>query len=389
MRRTLAAASFLLAAWGAAFAWQESDFPPRPVVAYVLSLDPKDLNTVVGEPRSYTVSSGDTLYDIARHLGLGINEVTDAYPYLDVWLPPEGETFAFPTTWVLPSSDYQGIVVNVPEMRLYYFRPTKGKDNVRTVVTYPVGLGRDDWQTPTGRFKVTEKTVDPTWVIPASIREEHIRERGDPRELIPGGDPENPLGRYRLRLSLPLYGIHGTNIPWGVGMEVSHGCVRLYPEDIERLFSIVPNGSPGEFVYQPVKIGARDGDIYAEVHRDIYETGIDYMTEARNVLRDKGWEDFVDWGRLADALSEKGGTPIRVSEGRPLQSGERAPVRERHGEEARGDSPRLRDDSPQWSGDASLSGPADISTVDRSWLRRRRSLSSAPPVSPASSSSPR
>jgi L,D-transpeptidase ErfK/SrfK len=330
MRRILAAAILALAG-GAAFAWQESDFPPRPAVAYVFSLGGKDLDTVVGEPRGYTVSAGDTLYDIARHLGLGINEVTDAFPYLDVWLPPEGETFAFPTWWVLPNSDYEGIVVNVPEMRLYYFPNHKG--NVHTVITYPVGLGRDDWQTPTGRFKVTEKTVDPTWVIPASIREEHLNERGDPRHLIPGGDPDNPLGHYRLRLSLPLYGIHGTNIPWGVGMEVSHGCIRLYPEDIQRLFTIVPMGSPGEFVYQPVKIGARDGDAYAEVHRDIYETGLDYMTEAKNILQDKGWQDLVDWGRLTDALSEKTGIPVRISEGQPLKSRDDGRHRQHRSEE--------------------------------------------------------
>jgi L,D-transpeptidase ErfK/SrfK len=299
-----------------ALAWEESDFPSRPVVAYVFALGRSETNTVIGEPRSYTFAKGDTLYDVARHLGLGINEVTDAFHDIDVWLPPEGESVAFPTWWVLPESDYQGVVVNIPEMRLYYFPPSRR--GAHTVVTYPVGLGRDEWRTPTGKFKVTEKTTDPKWVIPDSIRAEHMRERSDPRHFIPGGAADNPLGHYRIRLSLPLYGIHGTNIPWGVGMEVSHGCIRLYPEDIARLFAIVPVGVPGEIVYEPVKIGARDGDVYVEVHHDIYDTGYDYVTAAKELLDEKRWANVVDWGLLTDALKLKTGVPTPISFGQPL-----------------------------------------------------------------------
>src|SRR5206468_3361264 len=119
-------------------------------------------------------------------------------------------------------------------MRLFYYRHSPGDPHTTIVYTYPVGLGRDDWRTPSGKFRIRGKTVNPQWNIPESIRQEHIKERGDPRKFIPGGDPENPLGKYRMELTLPLYGIHGTDIPWGVGMQVSHGCVRLYPEDLER-----------------------------------------------------------------------------------------------------------------------------------------------------------
>ena len=303
---------------GSAVAWQESDFPPRPVVAYVFSLDAKDRNTVIGDPKSYTFSKGDTLLDVARHLGLGINEVKDAYPELDDWLPPEGTTVAFPTVWVLPESDFQGVIVNIPEMRLFYFPPTP-KGAPHAVITYAVGLGRDEWRTPTGRFKVVEKTVDPKWVIPDSIREEHMVERGDTRKFIAGGDPDNPLGHYRMRLSLPLFGIHGTNIPWGVGMEISHGCIRLYPEDVQKLFEIVPLGTPGEIVYQPVKFGTRDGDLWIEVHHDIYDTGFDYAAGAREILRVNGWENYVDWGPLGDALAKKTGVPTQLTRTHPLR----------------------------------------------------------------------
>jgi len=312
----LAAVAVAMAA-GPTLAWDETDFPPRPIVAYGFVPDGPEVSTLIGVPRSYTFNRGDTLYDVARHMGLGINETSEAFPEVDVWLPPEGESLAFPTFWILPESDGKGVVVNIPEMRLYYFPPAS-RGRSPTVVTYPVGLGRDEWRTPTGKFKVTEKTIDPTWVIPESIRAEHIKERGDPRKQIPGGAPDNPLGHFRIRLSLPTYGIHGTNIPWGVGMEVSHGCVRLYPEDIQRLFGIVSVGAVGEIVYQPVKIGARDGDVYAEVHRDVYDTGVDYVNAAKEMLRDKGWENVIDWGLLMEALSKKSGVPTRISFGQPL-----------------------------------------------------------------------
>jgi len=321
--RLLAAA--LLVAPQAGFAWQESDFPPRQVKAYFFSLDEQDRSTLIGARSSYTFAKGDTLYDVARHLGRGINAITEAFPALDVWLPAQGTTLEFPTSWLLPDSDYDGIVVNIPEMRVYYFPKHRGR--LQTVITYAVGLGRDDWRTPTGRFTVTEKTVDPRWVIPESIRAEHIRDRRDPRKAIAGGDPGNPLGHYRMRLSLPLYGIHGTNVPWGVGMQVSHGCVRLYPEDIKALFAIVPVGTPGEFVYQPVKIGARDGDIYVEAHADIYQVGFDYMEAAKRQLENDEWSALVDWGRLKAALRSKSGVPTRISQGKPLRPGSAAIVR--------------------------------------------------------------
>jgi L,D-transpeptidase ErfK/SrfK len=305
------------------FAWNESDFPPRPVTAYRFSRDPRGLSTVIGDPTPYTLPKGRTLYEAARHLGLGINQVAESFAHLDLVAPPAEETLDFPTWWILPESDDRGIVVNIPELRLYYFPP----DRPGTVITYPVGLGDDGWRTPVAQFKVVEKTVDPTWLIPESIRKEHIRERGDSRTMIPGGDPDNPLGHYRLRLSLPLYGIHGTNIPWGIGMEVTHGCIRLYPEDIQQLFSMIPVGMPGQFVYQPVKVGTRNGNVYIEVHPDVYETGFNYLQEALRLLGEKGWSNTVDWNRLTDALEEKRGVPTRISDGASrLPPGRRAPV---------------------------------------------------------------
>jgi L,D-transpeptidase ErfK/SrfK len=324
-----------LAAFAASSRWSERDFPPRPVVALPFSPTAAgaELTTVVGTPQAYTIQKGDTLWDVARHLGLGINAVQHAFPGLDMWIPTEGITVEFPTSWVLPKSDRRGIVINIPEMRLYYF-PDAGSAPP-TVITYAVGLGREDWQTPTGKFHVTEKTVNPSWVIPAGIREERIRDKRRFENMIPGGDPSNPLGRYRMRLSLPLYGIHGTNIPWGVGMQVSHGCVRLYPEDIEALFPVVPLGTPGEFVYQPVKLGARDGEIFLEAHHDVYGTRFDYWNETRTLVEEQGWSDLVDWGLVAAALDRKSGMPTRVSHGQALLEWRRPPVQAAEAPKAR------------------------------------------------------
>jgi L,D-transpeptidase ErfK/SrfK len=204
--------------------------------------------------------------------------------------------------------------VNIPEMRLFLYLRSPHDPATTTVYTYPVGLGRDDWRTPSGKFKIRGKTVNPQWNIPESIRKEHIADRGDPRKFIPGGDPDNPLGKYRIELTLPMYGIHGTNIPWGVGMQVSHGCVRLYPEDIERLFPLVRVGLPGEFTYQPVKVGRRGGAVYVEVKRDIYGYAPALYHEAMAAVERVRLADQVDQRLLLRALEDAdSGLPVRVS----------------------------------------------------------------------------
>src|SRR5437867_11728863 len=197
-------------------------------------------------------------------------------------------------------------------MRLFFYRRAAGDPHTTIVHTYPVGLGRDDWRTPNGKFKIRGKTVNPQWNIPESIRKEHIAERGDPRKFIPGGAPDNPLGKYRLELTLPLYGIHGTDIPWGVGMQVSHGCVRLYPEDIERLFPLVTVGAPGEFSYQPIKVGVRGGVVYIETHHDIYGYAPAAYKEAKAAADRIGVAARIDDQLLQASLDDTSGMPIRV-----------------------------------------------------------------------------
>jgi L,D-transpeptidase ErfK/SrfK len=286
--------------------WTEEDFVTRTPTRYPYRIAVDADASVVGDLSTYVVQEGDTLLDVGRHFDLGYNEMTSANPGVDPWMPSPGEVLLIPTEFVLPDARPQGVIVNIPEMRLYHYQPGG------LVVTYPVGLGRDDWRTPEGTFKIRGKTENPTWVIPESIRAEHIRERNDPRTFIAGGDPENPLGHHRLELTLPLYALHGSNMPWGVGMQVSHGCVRLYNEDIAVLFREVPVGSPGEFLYQPVKVGSRNDDIYVEVHPDIYSLRGDLVEEARRLLTKRGWLDRIDESSLRQAVAAQSGLAVVI-----------------------------------------------------------------------------
>ncbi len=296
--------------------WDEDAFNQKSIPAYSIRTPAKGApatETVVGQIRPYRIRKGDTLIDLARYYDIGYNEIVDANPGIDPWVPPVGATILLPTEWILPCCTYDGIVVNIPEMRLFYYRRSAEDPHTTIVHTYPVGLGRDDWRTPSGKFRVRGKTVNPQWNIPESIRKEHIAERGDPRKFIPGGAPDNPLGKYRIELTLPLYGIHGTDIPWGVGMQVSHGCVRLYPEDVERLFPLVPVGAPGEFVYQAVKVGVRDGVVYVKTHRDIYGYAPALFREASAAIERAGLSSRVDQQLLLGALEDSSGMPIPIS----------------------------------------------------------------------------
>src|SRR5436189_3936540 len=320
MMRRLACAMAALALAGGVetvlAAYDEDAFVQKSIPAFSIPTPPKGgaaTETVIGQVRPYRIRKGDTLIDLARYYDLGYNEIVDANPGIDPWVPPAGATILLPTQWVLPCCTYEGIVVNIPEMRLFFYRRAAGDPNTTIVYTYPVGLGRDDWRTPSGKFKIRGKTVNPQWNIPESIRKEHIAERNDPRKFIPGGAPDNPLGKYRLELTLPLYGIHGTDIPWGVGMQVSHGCVRLYPEDVERLFPLVPVGTPGEFIYQLVKAGVRGGAVYLEVHRDIYGYAPALYQEAAAAIERARVAGRVDQNRLLAALEDLSGVPMRIS----------------------------------------------------------------------------
>jgi L,D-transpeptidase ErfK/SrfK len=264
---------------------------------------------VVGRMQSHRIKTKETLLDVARDAGLGFNEVKDANRSVDEWIPPVGLEVAVPTQWIVPRSGYRGLVVNIPEMRLYLF-PSKTKaGEVVTVRTWAIGIGTEETPSPIGAFRVTAKDKNPTWYVPDSI----YRTMDPPKRRVVGPGPDNPLGAYRLRLSKGLYSIHGTDIAWSIGRLTTHGCIRLYPEDIGDLFTTVTLGTSGEFIYQPIKLGESGGQIYIEVHDDIYRRIRNLEREALKLAREAGLKDRIDHELLRQAVREKRGIPVRVT----------------------------------------------------------------------------
>jgi L,D-transpeptidase ErfK/SrfK len=264
-------------------------------------------NTVIGTVKTHKVNGNESLIEIARNFRLGYNEIVDANPALDPFLPGNNSTVNIPTMWILPDvPSYEGIAINISEMRLYYFFKQK---KVSLVRTFPIGIGDEGNDTPVGTFKIIEKIVNPSWHVPESIKKE--RRPGLP-DIVPPG-PENPLGTHALRLSLGSYLIHGTNRPWAVGRRVTHGCIRLYPEDIPRLFQMVPKGTKVTIVRQPVKVGIKDNKVYIEVHKDDYGKSTNYFNEAVELLRKKGLLKKVSTEKLYRAVKEKSGIPVDIS----------------------------------------------------------------------------
>jgi L,D-transpeptidase ErfK/SrfK len=220
--------------------------------------------TVIGEPQVVFARKEDTLSDFARAYGLGYDEIIAANPGVDPWLPGEGTPILLPTQYVLPNVEQRGVILNIATKRLFYF-PAVAEGEQQQVRTYPIGIGRVGWETPLGETTIVSKAKDPHWWVPASVRREHA-EMGDPLPKVVPPGPDNPLGHRVLKLDMPGYLIHGTNSPYGVGMRVSHGCVRLYPENIEVLYTLVDIGEVVTIINEPYQFGQRDGALYFEAH---------------------------------------------------------------------------------------------------------------------------
>lgn len=267
---------------------------------------------VVGEVTRVRAQYEDTFVQLARRHNVGYEELVQANPGVDPWLPGEGTEIVIPTRFVLPSAPRDGIVLNIPEMRLYYY-PAARRGERPVVLTFPIGIGREGWSTPLGRTRVTSKQHRPSWYPPESVRAEHAAE-GDPlpRVVPPGKD--NPLGEHALRLALPSILIHGTHKPPGVGMRVSHGCIRMFPEDIETMFRLVPLGTAVTVVDQPYKMGWQSDALYLEVHPPLGEDlaraskGMTAITEL--LVRTTGErEASVDWDAVESIFEQASGIP--------------------------------------------------------------------------------
>ncbi len=268
----------------------------------VFRVNPGD--SVIGTPFYVKTSADQTLLDIGRHFGSGYDEMEQANPTVDMWVPGDGKDVLVPDFHVLPKAPREGLVMNLAEKRLYYY------PSATEVQVFSVGVGRDGWETPVGSYSIIEKIKDPTWTPPASIRKEHA-EKGDPLPAVVPAGPDNPLGAYAMRLSNPSYLIHGTNKPWGVGMPVSHGCTRMYPEDIEALFPKVDKGTPVRIVNQPYKVGWRGDQLFLEVN--LAEGQL--PQPARQVIPPDiagASGVMVDWNEVERALQDNAGLPRLV-----------------------------------------------------------------------------
>lgn len=249
-----------------------------------------------------TVGADDSLIELARSYGIGYNEIVAANPGVDPFIPTEGTEVIIPAAWLLPDvPKVEGIVINLAEMRLYLFRSGKS----HSVETFPVGIGDEEWDTPTGSYQIIEKTENPAWYVPPSIR---AHEPNLPN-IVPAG-PDNPLGTHALRLSNRTVLIHGTNRPFGIGRRVSHGCIHLYPEDIRVLFPKVKLGVMVTIIRQQVKATLADGRVLVEVHVDGDEN---LEQEALALLKKKGLLAKVDRVALRAAVRDGSGVPIDVT----------------------------------------------------------------------------
>ena len=219
---------------------------------------------VVGSLQVVTATAEDTLSDIARRFNLGYEEIVSANPGVDPWLPGAGTRIVIPSLFVLPDAPREGIVINLAAMRLFYF-PKVAQGAPQRVITHPLGIGRVGWRTPIGSTRIVAKQESPSWIPTPSIRKEHA-ENGDPLPAIVPPGPDNPMGSHVLRLGWPKYSIHGTDKPPSIGLRGSHGCLRMYPEDIPRLYAAVPVGTPVRVVNQPQLFGWRGDTLYFQAY---------------------------------------------------------------------------------------------------------------------------
>jgi L,D-transpeptidase ErfK/SrfK len=303
---------------------QKSAVPtlPEPVPTHRFEIDAT--TDVVGVVQKTRATKDDTLTDIARRFNVGYEEIVRANPEVDPWLPGENREIVIPSQFILPNAPREGIVINAAAMRLFYYPKVK-KGEKQVVHTYPIGIGKVGWATPEGATKIVRRTKDPVWRPTPSIIREHLKERGEKLEPVVAAGPDNPLGRHAFYLGWPTYMIHGTNKPAGVGLRSSHGCIRLYPEDIAQLFELAPVGTTVRVVNQPFVFAWYNGALHIQAF-DVLEDDKRDWKKAQAKLLNKALADRiqkelttrgekVDWEAVRKLTHEPRGIPVSVSGG--------------------------------------------------------------------------
>ncbi|HYL00457.1 MAG TPA: L,D-transpeptidase family protein [Steroidobacteraceae bacterium] len=292
---------------------------PLPAATERFELEPGQ--TVVGEVQIITAGKDDTLTDIARRFNVGYEEILRANPKVDPWLPGEGHELVVPTQYILPNAPFTGVVINIAAMRIYYFPPVKRGERA-VVLTHPIGIGKVGWRTPEGVTRIVRRQKDPTWRVPVSVLKEH-HENGEDLDPVIGPGPDNPLGKFAFYLQWPSYLIHGTNKPAGVGLRSSHGCIRLYPEDIEQFFNMVPVGTEVRVVNQPFLFGWSNGQLYLQPLDVLEDDARDWSKAQRKLLSKslaktlqqelKTHHQQIDWDLVASLTRNPRGIPVPIS----------------------------------------------------------------------------
>jgi L,D-transpeptidase ErfK/SrfK len=300
-------------------------FPGEPPVASAPAAGRQKIDTIdshrfdlrpdqemVGTLAVLDTQPNDTLSDIARHYGLGFNDITIANKGIKPWTPQPGSRVILPLQFIVPDAPRKDIVLNLANMRLFYYP----KKEPNTLYTYPVGIGRQGWSSPIGATTIVEKQANPVWHVPPSIQREHA-EKGDMLPAAVRAGPDNPLGYYAMRLGFPSYLIHGTNKPYGIGMQISHGCIQLYPEDIETLFGKVAVGAKVRIVHQPYLAAWQQDQLYVEAHEplDKWAAGKtklkkQFLNKLKSLAAEK--QADVDWEKVEQVILRAEGIPTPV-----------------------------------------------------------------------------
>lgn len=271
-----------------------------------------DGQNMVGKIAAVNSRENDTLSDIARHFGLGFNDISKANPNISPWTPAPDSRVLLPLQFVLPDAPHKGIILNLANMRLFYY----SKKQPDKVFTYPVGIGRQGWNTPMGLTSIVAKKANPSWVVPESIHQEHAL-KGDSLPKVVAAGPDNPLGLFAMRLGFPGYLIHGTNKPYGIGMQISHGCVQLYPEDIEVLFKKAAVGLPVRIIHQPYLTAWHQDMLYLEANEPLPKWAKDnsrlkkqLLKQLRQISAKKNVS--IDWEKVNSIIQRSDGIPTPI-----------------------------------------------------------------------------
>lgn len=280
-----------------------------PLIAKGLTFTlPQGKQNIVGELQVINVESEDTLQRIARREDLGLLELMSANPGIDKNKKLKvGSEIMIPTAFILPTSPRNGIVINVAELRLYFYPSLQN-----VVMTFPIGIGRDGWETPLSQTYIESKQEFPDWTPPDSIREYTLKTKGYTLPEVVSAGPDNPLGNYAMHLAIPGYLIHSTNQPNSIGIRSSSGCIRMFPEDIEQLFYLVQPGTPVYIIHEPIKVGWFHSELYLEAHQPMPQYANDESVQDKFNLITQGLYSTIQWDKVNTLLKNYNGYPTFV-----------------------------------------------------------------------------